>query len=147
MNVQQFRQKIAVGKSVIVEGQELDVKEIVLFRFKDKSFYIKCFLSDGYVLADDANDNSFVLVREVETGISEPFPEELEYDGKNFSFLFDAEAVAEEVQGEEIFKKGDSEKFWDYQADDDSYLSLGIVDQTGERLDFYGKMTVDVEIV
>ena len=147
MNVQQFRQKIAVGKSVIVDGKELEVKEVVLFRFKDKSFYIKCFLSDGYVLADDADDNSFVLVREVKTDISEPFPESLTYEGREFDFLFEAEAVAEAVQGEEIFKKGNSEKFWDYQSDDDSYLSLGIVDQTGERLDFYGKMTVDVEIV
>lgn len=146
MNVQQFRQKIAVGKSILVDGKELDVLEVVLFRFKDKKFYIKCFLSDGYVLADDADDNSFVLVREVTTDIAEPFPEELEYDGKEFEFLFEAQAVAEEIQGEEIFKKGESEKFWDYQSEDNSYLSLGINDQTGERQDFYGKMITDMVI-
>ncbi|MFA5986410.1 MAG: DUF4178 domain-containing protein [Parcubacteria group bacterium] len=147
MYVQEFRKKIAAGATIIVDDKELEVREVVLFRFDDKSFYIKCFLSDGYVLADDAKTNSFVLVREVYSGIAEPFPEELVYDGKDFTFLFDAHAVAERTSGEEIFKEGDSETFWDYESSDGSYLSLGIHDRTGKRQDFYGKTVDDIEFV
>ncbi|KKR28446.1 MAG: hypothetical protein UT59_C0027G0001, partial [candidate division CPR2 bacterium GW2011_GWD1_39_7] len=38
------------------------------------------------------------------------------------------------------FKKGESEKFWDFKAADGSYLSLGINDQTAERADDFGKI-------
>jgi hypothetical protein len=147
MHVQEFRRKISAGTTIIVDGKELDVLEVVLFRFKDKSFYIKCFLSDGYVLADDAQGDSFVLVREINNDITKPFPKELTFDEKTFTFLFEAHAVAERISGEEIFKEGDSETFWDYESEDGSYLSLGINDQSGERQDFYGKTVHDIEFV
>jgi len=35
----------------------------------------------------------------------EPFPEKFEFDAKKFNFLYSAHAVAEEIQGEEIFEK------------------------------------------
>ncbi len=82
----------------------------------------------------------FLLVKEAKTPFQQPFPAKLDLDGKKFRFLYTAHAIAEEIQGEEIFKKGDSESFWDYKAEDNSYLSLGIKDKTGERLDFYGKI-------
>lgn len=147
MHVQEFRRKISAGATMIVDGKELDVLEVVLFRFKDKSFYIKCFLSDGYVLADDAQNDAFVLVREITCDVTEPFPKELTFDEKHFTFLFEAHAVAERISGEAIFKEGDSETFWDYESDDGSYLSLGINDQSGERQDFYGKIVHDIEFV
>ncbi len=147
MHVQEFRRKISAGATIIVDGKELDVLEVVLFRFKDKSFYIKCFLSDGYVLADDAHSDAFVLVREVTCDITEPFPKELTFDEKSFTFLFEAHAVAERISGEEIFKEGDSETFWYYESEDGSYLSLGIHDHSGERQDFYGKTVHDIEFV
>ena len=147
MRVQEFRKKITAGATIIVDDKELDVLEVVLFRFADKSFYIKCFLSDGYVLADDAQTNAFVLVREVTCDIAPPFPEELTYAGKEFTFLFDAHAVAERISGEPIFAEGDSETFWDYESEDGSYLSLGINDQSGERQDFYGKTVSDIDFV
>ena len=68
------------------------------------------------------------------------FDGNVDFDGKKFKFLYTAHATAEEIQGEEIFKKGDSEKFWDYKAEDNSYLSLGINDKAGERMDFYGRI-------
>lgn len=147
MNVQEFRKEIATGVTIIAGEMELEVLEVVLFRFDDGAFYIKCFLADGYVLADDAQTNSFVLVREIACDIAQPFPKELTYEGKEFSFLFQAHAVAEHISGEEIFKKGESETFWDYESADGSYLSLGVNDQSGQRQDFYGKMIDDVMIV
>ena len=106
----------------------------------DGSFYIKCFLSDNYVFADDLENNMFLLVKEVKTLFVQPFAKELEFDAKEFKFLFSAHAVAEEVMGKEILKKGYAERFWDYKSEDDSYLSLGIEDDSGKRLDFYGKI-------
>ena len=97
-------------------------------------------MGDDYVFADDLNENTFLLVKETKTVFQQPFPRELDFDGKRFQFLYTAHAIAEEIQGEEIFKKGDSERFWDYKAEDNSYLSLGINDNTKEKLDFYGKI-------
>lgn len=111
MEVSEFRSKIRPLARLSVDGKDLTVREVVKFRFDDGSFYVKCFLSDDFVFADDLNENMFIFVKEVKTPFSQPFPRELEYDGKTFEFLYTAHAVAEEVQGEEIFKKGDSERF------------------------------------
>ncbi len=143
MQVTEFRSKIRPNINLSVDGKDFLVKEVVKFRFDDGSFYIKCFLSDGYVFADDLNENMFVLVKEAKTPFREPFLQELDFDGKKFQFLYTAHAMAEEIQGEIIFKKGDSEKFWDYKAEDDSYLSLGVNDKTNERTDFYGKIVAN----
>ena len=116
------------------------VKEVAKFRFDDGTYYIKCWLSDDYVFADDLNENMFILVKEIKTSFIQPFHEKVEYNNKEFNFLYTAHAVAEEVQGEEIFKKEDSESFWDYKSTGSSYLSLGVSDRTGERQDFYGKI-------
>ncbi|MFA6421962.1 MAG: DUF4178 domain-containing protein [Candidatus Buchananbacteria bacterium] len=140
MEVIEFRSKIKPNMKLYADGRDFLVKEVVKFRLDDGSFYIKCFLNDNYVFADDLNENTFLLVEETKTPFQQPFPQELDFEGKKFEFLYTAHAVAEEVQGEEIFKKGDSEKFWDYKTDDNGYLSLGINDNTGEKLDFYGKI-------
>jgi hypothetical protein len=140
MNVKKFRERIWQAKDIIISGRGYPLKEIVRFNFDDGNFYIKCFLEDGYVFADDESTDSFLLVAEVETPFTEPFPKQLEYNGKKFEFVFDAHAVARETKGEEIFKIGDAERFWDYKAVDGSYLSLGMNDKTGQRLDFYGRI-------
>jgi len=140
MTVKEFREKVRPFLKLSVEGREFLIKEVVKFRFDDSTFYMKCWLSDSYVFADDLNENMFILVKEIKTPFSQPFQEKLEYDGKEFDFLYTAHAVAEEIQGEQIFKKGESESFWDYKSKDNSYLSLGTNDATGDRQDFYGKI-------
>lgn len=129
-----------------VDGKDFLVEEIIKFRFDDGNFYIKCILSDGYVFADDLENNMFLLVKEVKTLFTYPFPQELELDGKKLVFLYEACAVAEEVKGKEIWKKGYSETFWDYKSEDGSYLSLGVDNKTKERLDFCGKI-IDCDLV
>ena len=156
MDIQEFRSKIKPNIKLSVDGRDFIVKEVVRFRFDDGSFYIKCYLSGGYVFADDLNENMFLLVKETKTDFQQPFPNEIDFDGKKFKFLYNAHAVAEEIEGEEIFsakggstscrKKGDSEAFWDYKAEDGSYLSLGVSDQTRERADFYGKIVPNDKI-
>lgn len=140
MTISEFRSNLKPGIKLTVGGNEFVVREVVKFRFDDGSFYIKCFLDDGYVLADDSNENIFLLVREVKTPFQLPFPENIRYEGNVFKYSYAAHAKAEEIWGEEIFKKGQSESFWDYKGKNDAYLSLGTIDETGERLDFFGKI-------
>lgn len=140
MNVLEFRSKIKPNSKLIVERQSFIVRQVIRFRFDDSSEYFKLFLNDSYIFADDSNENIYILVKEVKTPFQQPFPKELDYNGKHFKFSYEAHAVAEEIWGEEIFKKGDSERFWDYKSEDGSYLSLGINDNTKEKLDFYGKI-------
>jgi len=140
MTVEEFRAKVKPYLKLSIEGKDFLIKEVVKFRFDDGSFYIKCWLDDGYVFADDLNENMFILVKETKTLFVQPFAEELEFNNKKFNFLYSAHAVAEETSGEEICKKGAGEKFWDYKSKDDSYLSLGVGDHTSERLDFYGRI-------
>jgi len=140
MDVAQFRQRIRPDITLSIGGKDFVVKEVINFRFDDGSHYIKCFLSDDFVFADDLNENMFLLVQEVKTPFQQPFLSELDFEGKKFKFLYTAHAVAEEIHGEEMFKKGEGERFWDYVADDNSYLSLGMKDGVAERLDFYGKI-------
>lgn len=140
MNVNEFRKEVKPNCKLLIDNQEFIVKEIIKFRFADGDFYYKCFLSNDYVLADDSNDNIFILVKEVNTPFKLPFPKLLSYDNKEFEFSYEAQAVAEKVWGEAIIKEGFKEKFWDYQAQDGSYLSLGVIDESMERMDFYGKI-------
>lgn len=146
MDVIEFRSKIKPNIKLIIENKEYLVKEVVKFRFDDGDFYIKCFLTDNYVFADDLNENMFLLVKEIKTSFQQPFPQGLDFRGKKFKFLYTAHAIAEEIQGEEIFKKGDGERFWDYKTEDNSYLSLGIIDESKKRLDFYGKIIANGDV-
>ena len=139
MDIIEFRSKIKPNVKLIVGENEFIVKQVIKFRFDDGSYYTKCFLNDGYVFADDLSSNTYLLVSEKKTSFK-PLQKEITFLNKKFDFLFTAHAVAEETQGEEIFKKGEGERFWDYKSSDDDYLSLGIIDETKKRLDFYGKI-------
>jgi hypothetical protein len=140
MTIQEFRANVKPGLILSVEGKDFFIREVIKFRFDDGSFYIKCILKDGYVFADDAASNTFLLVKEVRTLFIRPFDKELKFDAKRFKFLFTAHALAEDVYGEEIWKKGYGESFWDFKSEDGSYLSLGVSDETKERLDFCGRI-------
>ncbi len=142
MDVKEFREKIKQESTIVVDNIDYKIEELVKFRLDDGSFYIKCYLENDFVFADDLDNNMYLLVRPVKTNLNLPFPDSLEFDGKEFNFLFDAHATAEEVSSEKYFKKGEAESFWDFQAEDGSYLSLGIsdTDTTADRADFYGKI-------
>ena len=140
MTVEEFRKKVKPFAKLSIGGKDFLIREVVKFRFDDGSFYFKCFLNDDYVFADDLNEGMFLLVREVKTLFVQPFGKELEFDAKKFRFIYSAHAVAEEIHGKEIFKKGIGESFWDYKSEGGNYLSLGLNDQTKKRMDFYGSV-------
>ena len=149
MNVAEFRKRININSKVVVEEKEYKIKQLVKFRLADGDWYMKLFFTDGNVLADDLDENIFILVKEIETDFKLPFSKKLIYQDKEFKFSYDAQAVVEEVSGEGVFKMGDSEKFWDYEAEDGSYLSLGMDDKTSKRMDLVGKIirVTDVAVV
>lgn len=146
MSVTEFREKVQPGKSLLVAGQEFIIEQVVTFKLEDGSSYIKCFLNDEYVFADDLSQNIYFLVRKVDTPFTQPFPNNVQFGAKDLTFLYEAQATAESVVGKEIYGRGETEHFWDYKAEDGSYLSLGIEDQTGERWDCYGRIVLPTEV-
>jgi hypothetical protein len=98
------------------------------------------------VIAEDAEMNVYIFVQPVEIEHLEPMPKRMNFDNKEFDFLYEAHAAAEEVWGDKEFKKGETERFWDYRSADGSYLSLGVNELTGEKADFCGRI-VSVEKV
>lgn len=146
MTIKEFRKKIKPDIEITIKNKKFTVKEIIKFRLDDDSYYIKCFLNDNFIIADDGEKNIFIFGREVETPFKDPFPKTLKFQGKNLKFLYEAHAIAEKIWGEEIYKKGYAEKFWDYKASDGSYLSLGFEDKTKIRLDLFGKVIIPDDV-
>jgi hypothetical protein len=142
MDVKEFRKKVTADSIIVADGKKLKILEIVKFRLSDGSFYMKCFLEENRVIADDLGENIFIFVHPIKPYHKDPpFQKQLGYQGKKFNFLYEAHAVAEKVWGSyKFFKVGDSERFWDFKAKDGSYLSLGIEDSTGERMDLVGRI-------
>ncbi len=147
-NVEHFRKNVNINSKLKIKNKEFHIQQIVKFRLDDGSFYMKLFLQGGYVLADDAGDNSFIFVKESKNNL-EIKKDKINFKSKKFDFSYSAHAVAEETYGKEIFTKGESETFWDYISDKGSYLSLGIVDKTKKRLDFEGEIIYakDIQIL
>ena len=139
MEIREFRERVSPGKKVLTEGKELTVLEVIKYRFDDGGFYFKCYLSDNYLIAEDEEMNVYILVKPVDVGLLARDMNDVEFDNKKFKFLYFAHAIAEEVWGKGRAEKNSGEKFWDYMAEDGSYLSLGIADGSNEKVDFYGK--------
>jgi hypothetical protein len=140
MNVKDFRKKIKPDSIIVIDGKEYKIETLIKFRFDDGSYYIKCYFSNGMVFAEDETENNYVFVEPVETEFGEPFPEKLNFQKKDYNFIYFAHAVAQVVSNDKHFKVGEGERFWDYQANDGSYLSLGINDLTGRKEDYCGKI-------
>lgn len=146
MTVSEFCKIVKPNIKLVINNNEFIVKQIIKFRFSDGDFYIKCFLDNGYVLADDLNENMFVLVKEVETTFQLPFPKNLTYKNQEYTFLYEAEAIAEKIFGENIIELGYKEKFWDFKSENNNYLSLGIDEKTGVRMDFFGEIVSEKDL-
>jgi len=140
MNVDEFRKTIQLESIIQINDQDYKIDELVKFKFDDGSYYTKLYLKNGFVFADDDENNMFLLVEPIKTEFKPPYVKTLEFHGKKFNFLYSAHATAEETKGKQIFPQGNSEGFWDYMSEDGSYLSLGIDDQSKEKVDFYGKI-------
>ncbi len=146
MNVKDFRKVIKANVVLMIEGKKYQIEELVKFRVDDGTYYFKCYLKNGYVFAEDSENNIYQLLKHIKTSISQPFPKKLRFQNKDFTFLYDANATAEEVSSEKHFGKKQSEHFWDYKDDEENYLSLGINDWNGKRADCIGKIIKPEEV-
>jgi hypothetical protein len=140
ISVLEFRKKISLNSMLKIKGRKFKIKQIIKFRLNSGDFYIKVFLENGYVLADDLESNSFIFVKEIGKNNLVPNKTKIFYKNENFEFLYKASAIAEEVFGEGEFKLGEGEVFWDYKTEENKYLSLGIVNKTNERMDLIGEI-------
>jgi len=67
MNVQEFREKLKLNSKVVIDDSEFRIKQLVKFRLDDGDYYMKLFFTNGYVLADDLDENMFILVKEIDS--------------------------------------------------------------------------------
>jgi len=142
-NVKDFREKLDINSTLRIKGKDFKIEQIVKFRMDNGDFYMKLFLENGYVLADDLEEDIFIFVKEIDVDIEK----EVLFEGKKYEFSYKAATEAEEVIGKEIFAKGAKEVYCDYTHGND-YLSLGLVESTGERMDLAGEVLKgkDIEI-
>lgn len=101
---------------------------------------------DKYVLEDELGDHEYRLFISGENiGMShvfhhpfqEPMPDELIYEGKKYRLTQDEFCIVRKVEGQEFYKVGDAEIWWDYAPCDGKGkgLSLGRNWKTWERED------------
>jgi hypothetical protein len=88
MNVKDFRKKIKPDSIIVIDGKEYKIETLIKFRFDDGSYYIKCYFSNGMVFAEDETENNYVFVEPVETEFGEPFPEKLNFQKKDYNFIY-----------------------------------------------------------
>ena len=101
---------------------------------------------DKYVLEDEMGNHNYRMFISGEfIGIStifhylfvEPMPKKLVYEDQGYTMTQDEFCIVKSVEGQEFYKLGDAEIWWDYASDanDGSGLSLGRNWETWERED------------
>jgi len=151
MKTQEFVGRVKSGMRVGVGEKVFEAKQKIKWRMlRSGGCYHKYVLvdregNDGYRLAEDPESERFILVKVFESEIDE-LASEVEVEGRGFSFSYSEFCVAEEVWGEEIYRKGAMEIWWDYEAEDGSYLSLGNSLPGGEREDLIGRWVEPEEV-
>lgn len=144
MTTKEFVRKAKVGSRVKVAGKVFTIKEVIKWKMlRSQGFYHKYVLEDeggddGYRFAEDPDAGKFLLVHIFKFAHPDSFLPEYEIEGKRFKFSYGEVCAAAEVKGDFCHKVGDLESFWDYEAEDGSYLSLGSVLPSGEREDLIG---------
>ena len=134
--------------SKLVPSLELKIKDqkykilqhIVWWQAKSNQNY------DKYVLEDEQGDHGYRMFISGEfIGMSkifhypfaEPMPRKLVYEDQAYTMTQDEFCIVKSVEGQEFYKVGDAEIWWDYASDagDGSGLSLGRNWETWERED------------
>lgn len=149
MNISELKLKLKPQVQVSISGQVFKILEhIVWYQAKSGQDY------DKYVLEDENGNNDFRfwisgeflgLSEIIHHDFKEPLPEVIEYGGKKWKKSQDEFCIVKETEGEQFYKVGDCEIWWDYlnTQDNTEGLSLGRNWETWEREDLVYKM-VDV---
>jgi len=135
--------EIKVGDVLDIGGTKFEVVQRIKWKMLlSNSSYIKFVLKSpkgDFRLAYDDEAEKWIFGKVVETGIKMPFGKEVIWKGKRFKFYAKEVCIAEEVQGSGKFRVGSMEAWWDFTAEDGSYISLGYDIETLEREDIVGR--------
>lgn len=124
-----------------IEGKKYKIlQHIVWWQAKCNKNY------DKYVLEDESGNHDYRLfISEDSIGMSkifhypfhEPMSDELNYEGKKYKLTQDEFCIVRKIEGQEFYKVGDAEIWWDYALSDGkgTGLSLGRNWKTWERED------------
>ncbi len=143
MTHQELVDLIKPGKSIKIKGDTYLVKQHIVW-MQHRAGYSY----DKWVLVDDKDYDGYRFFIEVKTpamgfakifthNFIEPMPEVLEYQGKKYKMVWGEFCTAIKVEGEEVYKQGDAEIWWDYVSEEDETRGLSLVRswETWERED------------
>jgi len=134
---------IQPGSKITIKGKPFTVKQhIVWMQHRAGYTYDKWVLVDakdydGYRFFIDSRENAVGFAEIFHHEFTEPMPMELIYNGRKYTQTCAEFCTAEKVEGDEVYKQGDGEIWWDYVSADDEKtgLSLGRSWETWERED------------
>lgn len=155
MNTREFIKKAKAGDKVKAGRKIFTIREIVCWQMlRSGGIYHKYVLADekgdeGYRLAEDPGSGRYILVHLVKFPHSGSFLPAYQLQGKRFKFSYGEICLALWQKGKGNHQKGSWEAWWDYEAKDGSYLSLGNRFPAGKREDLIGRWVKpeDVELV
>ncbi|OGC56862.1 hypothetical protein A3H26_04105 [candidate division WWE3 bacterium RIFCSPLOWO2_12_FULL_36_10] len=133
MNHKQLVKAVKPGLQILIKGVPYTVKQhIVWMQHRADYTYDKWVLVDsagydGYRFFIETNENAIGFAIIFHYDFNEPIPEELKYDGKIYKQTCGEFCTAVRVEGDEVYKEGDGEIWWDYSCTTDPKegLSLG----------------------
>lgn len=129
------------GIIIFIEGKKYKIlQHIVWWQAKSDENY------DKYVLEDESGNYDYRLFFSGDfIGMSkiflhpfeEPLPKKLTYQGQKYHLIQDEFCIVRRVEGQEFYKVGDAEIWWDYALSDGERkgLSLGRNWETWKRED------------
>jgi len=131
------------GTKITVKGTLYTVKQhIVWMQHRagypyDKWVLVDADGYDGYRLFIEVTKSAMGFGKIFRHDFVEPLPETLEFEGKKYKRTWDEFCTVKQAEGEEIYKEGEGEVWWDYVAEDNNQecLSLGRSWETWERED------------
>ena len=141
MTTNELIKQLKIGTKIDVGGKEYKIlQHIIWWQAKCNKNY------DKYVLEDESKNHDYRLFISGDfVGMSkifhypfqEPMPKKLVYEDKEYTMTQDEFCIVKSVEGQEFYKIGDAEIWWDYASDanDGSGLSLGRNWETWDRED------------
>ena len=143
---------IKAGQKITVNGKEYSaIAKVFFISVNTGRKFCKVFLTDnciiGYNLPQETEIAYFGELIETLPYDYYDLPDEIIYNGKTYKK--DGGEQYQRVLKLELGDLNNSEgecRFINYSADDDSWLSPGLITQTGARADFYGEDMSKYEI-
>lgn len=152
MKTSEFVKKAKIGDKVKIGGKLFTIWEIVQWKMlRSGGVYHKYALEDekgddGYRFAEDPESGRYILVHLFHFDHLDSFLPEYKLQGKKFKFSYGEMCVAVWQKGEGEHKKGSYDIWWDHEAEDGSYMSLGNTLPSGEREDLIGRWVESEEV-